>query len=213
MKTSNRSITIIGVVLFIVVLASISAYYYVQPHQSTTSQTLTSSSSSTSTASGATTSSNSTHSGSVASSGTVSVTPNAPPAACSSLRGTNSSQGLVLSVYLPSASKQGNDLCIYALLQNGNQASIASLSGNVTVVDSSGRAVYENTLVPFEAGSQAIKSGGTLDFTFLWNTSAPYQGAVPTPGTYSVDVIVQYVSGGSLTPISIEAKSPLTLAS
>ena len=169
-------------------MASISAFYYVQSQESTTSQTTASTSSD-----------------------AVSVTTSSLPALCSTFGSTNSSQGLALSVYLPASPKQGAQFCIYALLQNGNQSTISSLSGNVTVVGSSGAAIWEDNLVPFEAGSQVIPPGGTLDFTFLWNTSQPYRGAVPQPGTYSVDIIVQYVVGGTKTPISIETNAPLSL--
>jgi hypothetical protein len=126
---------------------------------------------------------------------------------CSVPVGTNSTDGLTIQTFFPARINLGDSVCIKATLTNRNPATIGSLSGNVTVAGPDGNVVFENALVPFEAGSTRLATGGQMSFQFMWNTSAVPGGA--QVGLYSVSVIVQFK--GLEATGSVESRSCLTL--
>jgi hypothetical protein len=129
---------------------------------------------------------------------------------CSPLASTNSTNGLLLRTYLQTNVTIGNQMCVQAVLENDNATTISSLSGNITVTDSQGGIAFQSTLTPFQAGSVKITTGSQLSFQFLWNTSNAYEGMTPQPGTYSVQVIVQFIG---LRPVNyIESQVNCTLS-
>ena len=97
-----------------------------------------------------------------------------------------------MQTFLPTSVTVGDSMCIKATLENDNQTTISSLSGNMTITDAQGNVVFQNTLVPFEAGSLQLTSGNQLSFQFLWNTTYSYHGVTPQAGAYTVHIVVQF---------------------
>ena len=124
---------------------------------------------------------------SLSSASTNSTGGNVAPAACSFLTNTALNEGLSLKSYFPPTAKAGQTICIYTLLQNDNASTISSISGNVTITNATGAIVFQNTLVPFEAGSVRLPLGQALSFSYLWNTIRRIRGTrldrepIPSP--------------------------------
>jgi hypothetical protein len=112
--------------------------------------------------------------------------------ACPTPVDTNSNHGLALQTYLQPIFPIGGSMSITASLVNGNETTISSLSGNVTIRDSQGGVVFSDAVVPFEAGSVELTTGHEISFQFLWNTTASYLGITPQPGIYAVTIILQF---------------------
>ena len=99
---------------------------------------------------------------------------------------------------------------IKATLVNGNVTTISSLSGNVTIRDSKGGALFSDAVVPFEAGSVELSTGHEISFQFLWNTTASYLGLTAKPGVYTATVILQFDGMQPMTYIESNVNFTLT---
>jgi hypothetical protein len=123
---------------------------------------------------------------------------------------TNSTEGLALQTYLQPIFPIGGSMTIKTTLVNGNETTISSLSGNVTIRDSQGGVVFSNAVVPFEAGSVELTTGHEISFQFLWNTAASYLGVTAQPGVYTVTVILQLDGMQPMTYIESNVNFTLT---
>lgn len=193
-------------------IASTSSIGHVQTTQNETSSSLGSLSTSTTVlASPSTSSGNQTVATNSTSTTSEATSTNATSSSsCTTPVDTNSTDGLTIRTFLPPSITMGDSTCIKAILSSDNQATVTSLSGNITITDAQGDVVFQSALVPFEAGSLELADGNQLSFQFLWNSSATYEGITPEPGLYTVMVMIQF---DGLQPLNhVESDSCLTLA-
>lgn len=187
-----KGIGLAALIIPIILVAGITAYYVIQnntPTAQTSTTPGTTISSTPTLTNSSTASANFTNIGST----TNSSSTTSSSQVCSVAVGTNSTNGLTLQTYVGSNVTIGDVMCIKTTIENDNQTTISSLSGSVTITNSQGQTVFEDSLVPFQAGSVTLAAGHQISFQYGWNTTYTYNGVTPQPGPYTMKVVVQFV--------------------
>lgn len=117
---------------------------------------------------------------------------------CTTLVRTVSSQGYALDTYVSSTSaRQGDVVCVNVILVNidGRNLTVASAGGmsiSYAIIGAGGAVVYQYgcTAAGLAAGASAESNFPILSWSCssFWDTGTPYNGVVPGPGTYHVEV-------------------------